>query len=342
MTPQSYPKKILVTGGGGFLGSAIVRMLREKQYAVASFSRGEYTWMKPVGVEQVRGDIRDAEALEKACMGVDTVFHVAALPGVWGKYEDYFGINVEGTRNVISACRACGVKRLIYTSSPSVIFDGSDMEGVDESVPYPEEFHAHYPRTKAMAEREVRRAAQEGLHTISLRPHLIWGPGDNHLVPRILARAKRLRQVGDGQNLVDTIYIDNAAHAHVLAAERLAEKPELSGRVYFISQEGPVKLWDMVNAILAAGAKPPVSGTISANFARRIGAVCEMIYTVFRISAEPPMTRFVANELSTSHWFDIGAAKRDLEYVPLVSTGEGLQRLSAWLETQNRTKGHVL
>lgn len=288
--------------------------------------------MKAMGVASICGDIRDAGALERACKGVDTVFHVAALPGVWGRYETYHGVNVEGTRNVISACKASGVSRLIYTSSPSVVFDGGDMEGVDESVPYPEQFHAHYPHTKAIAEQEVRRAAQEGLHTIALRPHLIWGPEDNHLVPRILARARQLRQVGNGRNRVDTIYIDNAAHAHILAAERLAGNPELSGRIYFISQGEPIRLWDMVNRILEAGGKPPVKGRISVRTAKIMGTVCEGVYTLLKISAEPPMTRFVAGELSTSHWFDIGAARRELGYKPLVSTEEGLKRLAAWLK----------
>jgi nucleoside-diphosphate-sugar epimerase len=172
------------------------------------------------------------------------------------------------------------------------------------------------------------------LRTIALRPHLIWGPGDNHLVPRIIQRARRLRRVGDGQNKVDTIYVDNAAHAHLLAAEKLALRPELSGRVYFISQDAPIPLWDMVNAILAAADLPPVTRSISVASARRVGAVLEWLYRTFRLPGEPQMTRFLAEELSTSHWFDIRAAKEDLGYRPLVSTEEGLNRLRRWLREE--------
>jgi nucleoside-diphosphate-sugar epimerase len=263
---------------------------------------------------------------------VELVFHVAAKAGVWGSYEAFHQPNVVGTRNVIQACRDQGVGRLVYTSSPSVVFNGRDMEGLDESVPYSHVHLAHYPRTKAAAEQMVRAAASPSLRTLALRPHLIWGPGDNHLVPRIIQRARRLRQVGDGRNKVDTIYVDNAAQAHILAAEKLAKRPELSGRVYFISQDAPIPLWEMVNAILAAADLPPVKRTLSVAAARRAGAVLEWVYRIFRLPGEPPMTRFVAEELATSHWFDIRAAREDLGYRPLISTEEGLRRLRQWLK----------
>ena len=166
-----------------------------------------------------------------------------------------------------------------------------------------------------------------------LRPHLIWGPGDPHLAPRILARARRLRRVGDGTNKVDTIYIDNAAHAHVLAMEKLMQNPGLSGRIYFISQDDPVFLWEMIDRILAAGGKPPVGKTISPKAAYAAGAVLETVFKLLKISREPPMTRFVAKELASSHWFDITAAKKDLGYAPKVSTEEGLRRLAQSLST---------
>jgi 2-alkyl-3-oxoalkanoate reductase len=325
---------VLVTGGGGFLGGAIVRLLVARGDSVRSFSRSRYPHLDTMGVDQIQGDLADAHALQTAFKDVDLVFHVAAKPGVWGPYDVFHQANVVGTENIIRACRDNTVGRLVYTSSPSVVFDGRDMAGGDESLPYPPAYQTHYPRTKAMAERRVRQAADNRLRTIALRPHLIWGPGDNHLVPRIIQRARRLRQVGDGKNKVDTIYVDNAAHAHLLAAEKLALRPELSGRAYFISQDAPIPLWDMVNAILAAADLPPVTRTLSVASARRVGAALEWLYRTFRLPGEPQMTRFLAEELSTSHWFDIRAAKEDLGYRPLISTEEGLARLHRWLREE--------
>jgi nucleoside-diphosphate-sugar epimerase len=334
---MAHQRTLLVTGGGGFLGSAIVRMLVDNGERVRSYSRSIYPQLSKIGVEQIQGDLADVNQLIRACQDVEAVFHVAAKPGVWGSYPSFHQPNVVGTRHVISACKQCGVQRLVYTSSPSVVFDNQDMQGVDESIPYPDKFQAHYPRSKAIAEQLVIEAAANGLPVIALRPHLIWGPRDNHLTPRILARASRLRRIGDGTNLVDTIYIDNAAHAHVLAETRLKQNPELSGRVYFISQDEPISLWSMIDHILAADGKPPVTKSISPSMAYLAGALCEGIYKIFRIKREPPMTRFVAKELATSHWFCIEAAKRDLDYRPLVSTEEGLQRLTAWLAQQPAT-----
>ena len=326
------PQRVLVTGGGGFLGSAIVKRLVKRGDRVMSFSRRFYSALAEIGVEQIRGDISDVAAVEQACRKADLVFHVAAKPGVWGDYETYYRTNVLGTRNVIAACKQHHVSRLVYTSSPSVVFNGSDMEGVDESVPYPEKFLAHYPKTKAMAEQLVTAAAEEGLKTIVLRPHLIWGPGDIHFVPRIIERANRLVRVGDGNNLVDTIYIDNAADAHILAADMLEQNHSLSGRVYFISQDEPIPLWDMVNNILRAAGRFPVVRSISRNTAWMIGAALEFAYKTCRIPGEPRMTRFLADELSTAHWFDIRAAKSDLGYEPAISIEEGLFRLEKWLQ----------
>ncbi|MGE0084850.1 MAG: NAD-dependent epimerase/dehydratase family protein [Desulfococcaceae bacterium] len=325
-------RTVLVTGGGGFLGKAIVREMILRGERVRSFSRSFHPELERLGAEQVLGNIADEKAVEKACKGAGVIFHTAAKAGVWGPYKDYYQTNVTGTRNVIAACRSQGTAALIHTSSPSVIFDGRDMEGVNETVPYPAAFHAHYPKTKALAEQEVRQAAADGLKTVILRPHLIWGPEDNHLVPRILARAGKLRIVGECGKKVDTIYIDNAAHAHLLAAEKLLANPRLSGRVYFISQDDPIPLWDMVNAILKAGGLPRVTRRISAKTAYAAGALLEMLYTLLRMKSEPQMTRFLAKELATSHWFDISAAKSDLGYRPLISTEEGLLRLEEWLK----------
>jgi len=325
------PKKVLVTGGGGFLGGAIVRRLIERGDHVVSFSRGFYKDLKSLKVDQIQGDIGDKIAVKQACQGIDLVFHAAAKPGVWGHYSDYYRTNVMGTQNIISGCIQYHVSRLIYTSSPSVIFDGTDMEGVDESVSYPDKFYAHYPKTKAIAEKCVLKATSDNLMTTILRPHLIWGPRDTHFVPRIIERAKRLVRVGNGRNLVDTIYIDNAAEAHVLAADMLEKNRKLSGNIYFISQDEPIPAWDMINAILKAAGLDPVRRSIPRQVAWLIGAVFEFVYKTFNIDGEPQMTRFLADELARAHWFNISAAKRDLGYAPRISTEEGLEHLESWL-----------
>ncbi len=326
-------QKVLVTGGGGFLGSAIVKLLAERGNHVSSFSRSFYRKLTPIGVEQIQGDISNKIAVERACRNMDIVFHVAAKSGVYGSYSDYYKTNVIGTQNVISACKKHKVLRLIYTSSPSVVFNGTDMEGVNESLPYSDSFYAHYPKTKAMAEKYVVKAAKDGLMTITLRPHLIWGPEDNHIVPMIIKKAKMLIRIGNGKNLVDTTYINNAAYAHILAADKLKENHKLSGNIYFISQDEPVFLWDMINNILKAARLPIVKYSISRRTAWLIGVAAEFLYKIFNITGEPPMTRFAADELATAHWFDISAAKRDLGYISKVSTEEGLHRLEDWLQS---------
>lgn len=325
-------RRCLVTGGGGFLGFAIVRRLLEKGAAVRTLSRHSHDRLAREGVEQHLGDIADGAAVRNACSGMEIVFHTAARAGIWGPYAAFERTNLQGTLNLLTACAENGVAKLVHTSSPSVVFQGGDMAGVDESVPYPSVYHAAYPETKARAERAVLEAAARGsIHAVVLRPHLIWGPGDNHLVPRILSRSNRLMIVGDGRNIVDTIYIDNAADAHILAGERILKGDRLSGRIYFISQDDPVNLWEMVDAILRAGGKPPVRRRISRRSAYAAGTILEVLYKALGLNSEPRMTRFLAEELATTHWFDISAAKRDLGYVPTVSTAEGLERLAQWL-----------
>jgi nucleoside-diphosphate-sugar epimerase len=287
-----------------------------------------------MGIEQIQGDICDKTAIEHALQGVDLVFHTAAKAGIWGNYSDYYKTNVTGTQNVIAGCKKHHASRLIYTSSPSVVFSGTDMEGVNESVPYPKTYHAYYPQTKAMAEQVVIKATGQDLMTIILRPHLIWGPGDKHFVPRIIARANRLIRVGNGKNLIDTVYIDNAAEAHILAAEALEKNPKFSGNIYFISQGDPVPLWDMINHILKAAGLAPVRRSMPRNLAWLVGVMLELAYRSFNISKEPRMTRFLADELAKAHWFDISAARKDLGYAPRISIKEGLRRLERWLQNK--------
>ncbi len=322
--------KALVTGASGFLGRYLVEQLIARGDSVRGFSRQVHPALDRLGVESLRGDIRDAAAVRAAVAGVDVVYHTAAVAGVWGDWESFYAINVRGTEHVIDACRAAGVRKLVFTSSPSVTFDGRDQCGVDERAPYPTRWLSHYPHSKALAEQAVLAAnARGGLLTCALRPHLIWGPGDPHLVPRLIDRARRgrLRQVGDGRNLVDMVYVENAARAHLLAADALGGESPAAGRAYFISQGEPVRCWDWINAILALAGLPPVRRRVSAAAARRMGMACELLYRALRIKGEPLMTRFLAAQLATSHYFDIARARRDLQYQPVISTAEGMRRL---------------
>ncbi len=328
----------LVTGAGGFLGRYIVEALLARGDRVGGLSRGNYPELTPLGVEMVRGDLADRGAVIAACKNIDCVFHVASRVGIWGPWWEYYSANVVGTQNVVDACRANGVGRLVFTSSPSVTFGGRDQCGVDESAPYPTKWLAHYPHTKALAEQAVLAAhGVDGLQTCRLRPHLVWGPGDHHLTARLVERARsgRLRRVGGGANLVDMIYVENAAEAHLQAADALGETASaVGGKAYFLSQGEPMNLWQWIDEILALVNLPPVRKSTSLAAARRGGLACEAIWTIARLRSEPPMTRFLASQLATSHWFDISAARRDFGYRPRVSTAEGMRRLGEWLRGQ--------
>ncbi len=323
--------RALVTGGGGFLGGAIVRRLLERGDSVRVLARGEYPGLAKEGAELVRGDIRDAEATTRACAGIEVVFHTAAKAGGWGDPKEFEAINVQGTANVIAGCRAGKVPVLVHTSSPSVVHSDADIEGADESVPYGTHFTADYPRTKALSEQLVRAASDASLATLAFRPHFIWGPGDNNLLPRLLARARagKLRQVGTRDVKTDTNYIDNCVDAHLLAAEKLRAGAPLGGRTYFISDGEPIGVWTMANRLLAAAGAPKVGPPVPAWLAYGLGATLEAAHAVFNIQREPMMTRFAASELSHAQWFDISAARRDLGYAPRVSIDEGLRRLQA-------------
>jgi len=327
--------RILVTGAGGFLGGALAERLASGGEEVRSFSRKRYAKLDTLGVEQFQGDLGDEEAVDAACRGCELVFHVAAKAGIWGPFQDFYRANVTGTENVLAACRRHRITRLVYTSSPSVVFDGTDMEGVDETVPYPGRFHAPYPRTKAQAEREVLASAGPGFAAVALRPHLIWGPGDTNLVPGILARGRKgaVRRVGTTTKLADFTYIDNVVEAHLRAAEALRPGSPLSGRAYFISQEEPVGIWDFIARVLDCAGLPPIKGTVSPRTAWIAGGICETVYRCLPFLGEPPLTRFAARELATSHWFDISASRRDFGYQPVISMEEGFRKLREWLRS---------
>jgi nucleoside-diphosphate-sugar epimerase len=322
--------KALVTGGGGFLGRYIVEQLRARGDEVRVLTRGDYPELKACGVELLRGDVRDAATVERACRGVEVVFHVAALPGVWGPWRRYYETNTLGTRHVLAACRQTGVGRLIYTSSPSVVYDGRPHLDADESLPYPDRYWCHYPHSKALAEREVLAANEPGrLLTTALRPHLIWGPRDNHLIPRLIEQARkgRLWRVGDGANLVSVSYVENAAAAHVQACEALRPDSPAAGAAYFINEPQPVRLWEWIDDLLGRAGLPPVKKRLSAAAAWRVGALLETVWKLLWLPGEPPLTRFVASQLAQSHTYSVVRARRDFGYQPIVSFEEGMRRL---------------
>jgi nucleoside-diphosphate-sugar epimerase len=333
----------LVTGAGGFLGYYVVSALAARGHRVRVLTRVKKPALDALGVEYRLGVVQNPDDVLEAFRGnppLDCVFHVAAKAGIWGKWDDYLAVNVRGTEHVIDACREFLVPRLVYTSSPSVTFDGRDQCGIDETAPYAARWMAHYPHSKALAEQAVLAASgKEGLSTCALRPHLIWGPGDQHLVPRLIDRARngQLRRVGDGQNRIDTIYVENAADAHVLAAERLREGSPVCGRAYFLSQGEPVNCWEWIDQVLALAGLPPVRKTISFRAAYAAGAVLEGVWSLLGRTDEPRMTRFLAAQLATSHYFDMSRARRDLGYEPRVSTAEGMERLRKSLITRETT-----
>jgi 2-alkyl-3-oxoalkanoate reductase len=324
--------KALVTGGGGFLGRYIVEKLRERGDDVRVLSRGKYPELEALGCECMQGDLRSSQTVDAACDGVDAIFHVAAMAAMWGDREEIFGINLKGTANLIEAAREKEVGRFVYTSSPSVVFGMEDLEGVDETTPYPERFHAAYPESKARAEQLVLAANGDGISTCSLRPHLIWGPRDTHIVAMLVQRARqgRLVQIGDGKNLVDVSYVGNAADAHLQAADALGPDSPVGGQAYFIGDSEPVNLWDWVRELLTRLGEPTPSKVISHRTAHRIGAVLEAAYTILPLRGEPRLTRFLAAQFATSHYFDHGKAARDFAYDPAVDNEEGLARTVAW------------
>jgi len=337
----SSGSSVLVTGGTGFLGRRLVLRLLGEGRRVTVLSRRADSELASRGVRFVCASLDDATKVRAACAGQESVFHTAAKVGVWGRYAEFYKTNVLGTRALIEGCREHGGSRLVYTSTPSVVYNGHDIVAGDESLPLTTRCPSPYPLTKALAEREVLAANSLKLRTVALRPHLIWGAGDPHLVPRLLAAARRgrLRIVGNGQNRVDMVHVENAVDAHLLAEAVLNgdfASSAVAGRAYFITNDEPVRLWDWVNGLLVALGEPPITRRISLRGATFLGGLCEGLWRglPFLLKGEPPMTRFVAAELAKDHWFDITAARCELGYVPRVSMEQGFSELIEWLRSR--------
>lgn len=313
--------KFLVTGGGGFVGSYVIQRLLARGDSVRSLGRSAQPQLEALGVEVVQGDLGELNAVQAACADVDAVFHVAAKAGVWGDWQGYYQANVVGTRNVVQACRELGVTRLVYTSTPSVVFNRKSHCGGNEDLPYGRRWLCHYAHTKAIAEQEALAASSDGLKVLALRPHLIFGPGDPHLLPRVLDSYQqgRLRIVGRGDTRVDMTYVGNVADAHLNAMDALQCNPRVAGQAYFISQDEPVMLWPWFNQVLQALGHPPLVRRVPLAVTYTAGALCEGMWHLLKKDSDPPMTRFVALELAKHHYFDISGAKAELGYQPAVS-----------------------
>lgn len=329
--------RILVTGYGGFLGQSICRQLIDTGHKVRGLARHAYPALVALGVEAIVGDATQLVDCRKAVEGVDGVIHTAAIAGVWGPRSSFESINVDATKLLLQSAKAMGAIAFVYCSSPSVTFDGLPQRAIDESAPYPTRWLCDYPRTKAAAEKWVLESNDStGFLTCSLRPHLIWGEGDPHLIPRLIARCQsgRLRCVGDGLNLIDTVHVDSAAQAHCLAIHALLQrKLDVAGRAFFITDGEPVGCWEWISQILRGAGLEPPSKRISLNAAYRIGYFFELAYGALRLSQEPPMTRFVAAQLGVDHHFSIESAKEILGYRPISDRQATFDAMIPWLRS---------
>ena len=322
---------ILVTGGGGFVGGKIVQQLRQRGDDVRTFSRGDYPELIELGVDARQGDLADAEAVMQAAKDCDAVIHVAAKAGQWGSYDSFHQPNVVGTENIIKACQAHGIQRLVFTSSPSAIDHGEPIEGGTESIPYPKTFVSHYSKSKALSEQLVLGANDAQLATVALRPPLVWGIGDTRLLPNMLEKAKsgRLIRFGAKENLIDTTYVDNVAQAHLQALDLLTPDAPLAGKAYFLSNDEPRPTFQMIRDLVNSAGYFPRQITIPIGIAHGLVWAMQTAFKLLPTEKEPPMTTFVLKQLIKARWFDISAAKNELGYRPEISIDEGLERLRA-------------
>jgi 2-alkyl-3-oxoalkanoate reductase len=323
--------RVLVTGASSLIGTGLATALAARGDEVLCLQRRHVPALDPLdSVSQALGDVREPEAVRDAADGADAIVHLAARVGVVGEWEEYRSVNVDGTANVLDAARHHGVRRVVHVSSPSVAHGGEPIVGGGAEAPILGRRGAWYAESKAMAEIRAMEAADGDLGVVAIRPHLVWGPGDTQLVGRIVerARAGRLALVGGGRALVDTTYIDNAVDALVAAIDRVEPGATCSGRAYVVANGEPRPIRELVAGICAAAGVQFEPRSVPLRAGTAIGAAVERIWPWLGREDEPPLTRFVAEQLGTAHWFDPRPARDDLGWVPRVSIDEGLERLA--------------
>lgn len=328
--------RVLVTGASSLIGSGLARALAERGDEVRCLQRRPIEALATViGIEQSLGDVRDARAVARAASGCDGVVHLAAKVGVVGEWEEYRSVNVTGTVNVLDAARAAGARWVVHVSSPSVAHGGEPIVGGGAGVPLVGRANAFYAESKALAEVHALAQADAEFGVVAIRPHLVWGPGDAQLVGRVVERAAagRLALVGGGRALVDTTYVDNAVDALIAALDAAGPGAPCSGRAYVIANGEPRPIRELVAGICRAAGVPFEPRDVPLRAARAIGALVERLWPWLGRDDEPPMTRFLAEQLGTAHWFDPRPARDDLGWTPRVGIDEGLDRLAAWYES---------
>lgn len=330
--------KILVTGASSLIGQGVTRSLVERGDAVVAFQRGPLDELDGVaGVSVRRGDVADASAIDEATQGCDAVIHLAAKVGVVGTREAFERTNVAGTVNALDAARRAGVRRFVHVSSPSVAHDGTPIVGGVADAALTSHGTAWYPATKAVAEHRALAADGGDLGVVVVRPHLVWGPGDTQLVGRIVERAAsgRLALVGGGRALVDTTYVDNAVSALVAALDAVEPGARCAGRPYVIANGEPRPIRELVEGICRAAGVRFAPRDVSLSAARVVGGVVDRVWPRLGRTDEPPLTRFLADQLGTAHWFDPRPARDDLGWEPTVTIDEGLGRLAEWFSRRD-------
>lgn len=326
MGEETRSLRILVTGGQGFLGGALVEALVALGFRnVAATARREAPHLERLGVEVVKADLTDRRQAMAATEGREVVFHTAAKAGVWGTESGYHAINVEATRYLLAGSLNHGVSYFIHTSSPSVTFQGVDSLDESEEAPYGRQPLNAYCKTKIQSEREVLECDGD-MRTLALRPHLIYGPGDPHLLPRVFeaSRKGRLVRVGDGRNLVDVTHIVDAVAAHLCALAR-RENPEIWGQAYFITSGEPIELWDWLDRILEWKGLSPVRRSVNPGVAAILARSLESLYRLLGKTEEPPLTYFSALQLGCHHSYSIEKARRLLGYEPAIDPYQSFQ-----------------